>query len=154
MTMSNGIHFTNSSKRLMAIYCIILGIINIGIGIFQIFYEISIWMGINFEFPFFISPDLFSGICLVIIGTIFTMGIKPLLNKEDRGVAFLIGGILIALMIGAIYLMIMGSDWIMFLIGNEDFESWSPLDDFVPALWASIFSIPGVSIAWKIRNIK
>ncbi|MHA1856259.1 MAG: hypothetical protein ACTSYY_09440 [Promethearchaeota archaeon] len=151
---SNGIHFTNSSKKLMAIYCIILGIINIGIGIFQIFYEILILIGINFKFPFFISPDLFSGICLVIIGTIFTMGINPLLNKEDKGVAFLIGGILLALIMGIIYLMIMGSDWIMFLIGNDDFQSWSPLDDFVPALWASIFSIPGASIAWKIRNIK
>jgi len=150
----SGIHYKDSTKKYMAIYCLILGVINIGIGMIQVIGDIMAIGGIDPRLPVIMPPDFFGGICLIVIGLVFLLGVPPLLNKDDKGVAFLVGGVILALMLGIIYLMVMGSDGIMYLIGSEDFETWVPLDDFVPALWVSFFSIPGAFVAWKIRNIK
>jgi len=149
-----GIQYKDSTKKYMAIYCLILGIINAVIGIIQVIGGIIALGGGYLGLPVVLPPDLFSGICLIIIGLVYLRGVQPLLSKNDKGVAFLVGGAIISLMLGFIYLMTMGADGIMYIIGSEDFESWTPLNDFVPALWVSIFSIPGAFIAWKIRNIK
>jgi hypothetical protein len=152
--MVNTIAYNDETKTRMGIYCIILGALNIVIGLTQFIMGILEIFAIELLEIAFLPPDLFMGMCLAVIGTVFIFGVRPLLDKDDTGVSFLVGGSLIAIGFGILYLLIMISHSFMFLIQAEDFETWTFLVDIVPALWLSAFSIPGFIVAMKIRNVK
>jgi len=101
-----------------------------------------------------IKPDIFLGICMALIGAVFLVGVKPLFQNKDEGVSFLVGGSLLSIGYGIIYLLIMLAHGAMFLLGNEDFLTWNILSDFSPAIWYALLAIPGGIITWQIRNVK
>ncbi|MHA1893212.1 MAG: hypothetical protein ACTSX4_01800 [Candidatus Helarchaeota archaeon] len=152
--MVNSIKYDDKTKKKMAFYCMIVSIIYIGVGMVQFLGGILEIFAVKMFLPKLMPPDLFTGMALIVIGLVFAFGIKPLFNREDAGVSFIVGGSLLAIGFGILYLLIMISHGFMFLLQAEDFETWTFLDDLVPALWASTLTIPGFVIAWKIRNVK
>ncbi len=90
----------------------------------------------------FIPEDLIGGFVLILIGLIFLMGYYELKSGIAEGMAYVYVGVILSLFFLCIYLLIMLANGIeAYIFVNEDFKNWSPLEDFRPGIYISIFTL-------------
>ena len=82
----------------------------------------------------FIPADLFGGFVLLVTAGAFLLGMK-----EPGG---LLIGATLALGLGGLYLMVLGSDYLSYLLG--ELEGWRPLTDLRPEIWLAPLGLPGL----------
>lgn len=81
---------------------------------------------------------------LTVIGSVFLFGHKELEEGINEGVAYIVVGIMLSLIFGALYLLVMGADAVSaYILSSEDFQDWTPLDDLRPELYLSFLSVFG-----------
>jgi hypothetical protein len=117
-------------------YALVLGILYLIVGLVEVFGGAS-----------FIPGDIFSGLALVVISVVYLYGIKGLWNANYGGLSFLLGGLLLSAAFGILYLLLMGADGLMYLLGEA--EEFSALDDFRPGIWLFFISLPAVYFIGK-----
>ena len=137
---------SNENKGKM-VFGLIVGLIYTIFAILQILNGFG--LGFDFMDTLMIPADVFGGLVLLVIGSIFIYGFKEMNAGINEGVAFVYFGILMSLVFVAIYLAIMGADALSWYgLGLEDLEGWTPLDDVNPGLYLGLLSILGL-LAWK-----
>ncbi len=95
-------------------------------------------------------PGSFMGVfVLVVIGSVFLFGYKELKDGIAGGVAFIVVGIMLSIIFGALYLLVMAADSISaYVLSSDDFSNWTPLDDLRPELYLSLLALYGYR-KWK-----
>jgi hypothetical protein len=102
---------------------------------------------IGLQIPFPSSPDALSALMLVIISTVFLYGIKPLREGNREGFAFLFVGMILAGILFLLQLLIMGSNFLGWLLGLDDWSDWHVMSDVTPTVWLFLMSGVFFSIA-------
>jgi len=100
-----------TESKIMALYSMLAGIAYFIVAILEI-------TGIDFRY---ISHDIFGGIALIVIATIYFAGIKETLKKSYRGYSFILGGIILSLIFGVMHLLIYIAGILEYAIGNSGF---------------------------------
>jgi len=132
--------FDIGKGKTIGIYAAVLGIVYLAIGVIEVF-------GGAGEI---IPGDLFGGLALVVIAATFLNGVKGAFNGEHIGLSFLIGGLFLSAVFGMLYLLLMGADGMMFLLGEA--EEFSVLADFRPAIGLFFLSLPLAYLAWGLTK--
>lgn len=127
--------FDIGKGKTIGIYAAVIGIAYLVLGVIEVF------GGAGDVIP----GDLFGGLALVVIAVTFLYGIKNTFDGDHKGLSFLIGGLFLSAVFGILYLLLMGADGLMFLLGEAD--EFSVLADFRPAIWMFILSLPMAYLA-------
>lgn len=123
-----------------------------GLGYSYLFFGLLILLFSAFSHSvpaFFIPSDFFGGLVLLVIGFTFIGAISPARSDAQEAVLFTRFAILLSVVFASIYLILMWSNGILWLMGNEDFADWSPIDDLVPTIWLALGSI---YLYWKSES--
>jgi len=112
-------------------------------GVLQILFVALDWE--SFLFP----SDMIGGFVLLVIGGVFLYGVKELSQGIHEGVAYIYVGIFLGLLFGLIYLLMMGANAVeAYGFQNEDFATWTPLDDLRPGLYLCVVALIGL-LVWR-----
>ncbi|KAF5414409.1 MAG: hypothetical protein C5S38_04920 [Candidatus Methanophagaceae archaeon] len=130
--------FDIGKGKTIGIYAAVIGVAYLVLGVIEVF------GGVGDVIP----GDLFGGLALVVIAVTFLYGIKDTFDGDHKGLSFLIGGFFLSAVFGILYLLLMGADGLMFLLGEA--EEFSVLADFRPAIWMFILSLP---LAYLARGL-
>jgi hypothetical protein len=88
------------------------------------------------------TGDLFAAFALFTIGAVYLTGLKRAAEGDLRSVSYLYVGALLSIGLGALAVLVMGADAIeAYLLHNEDFAKWTPLDDVTTYLVLGVLSI-------------
>lgn len=109
----------------------------------------SLWFlySLGLSIPFPSSPDTMSAFMLVIVASLFIYGIKPLREGNREGFAFLAVGMILAGILFFLQLVIMGTNFLGWLLGFEDWTGWTLLSDITPNIWLFLLSTVFFGIA-------
>ena len=116
--------------------------------LYLIFGAIQIIVGFGFDSELseaiYIPKDIIGGFILMLIGIIFFFGVKELRAGIGEGVAYIYIGIFLALIFVVIYLLIIAANAIeAFVLVNEDYIGWSPVDDLKPGIYLGLLPFIG-----------
>ena len=132
--------FDLGKGRIISIYALVLGIAYLAIGIVEVFGGAGI----------VIPGDLFGGFALVVIAATYLNGVRGVVNGEHRGLSFVLGGLFLSAVFGVLYLLLMGADGLMFLLGEA--EEFPVLADFRPAIMLFFLALPLAYQAWGLTR--
>ena len=114
-------------------------------GVLQIMFTVFGWEHVLFP------SDVVGGFVLLVIGSVFLFGVNELHKGVHEGVAYIYVGIFLGLLFGLIYLLMMGANAVeAYGFENEDFATWTPLDDLRPGLYVSLVPLVGLLI-WRAK---
>ena len=95
--------------RGVALYSACIAIVYIILGFLEVFY------------PFGLIPrDFFGGAVLLLIGITYFAGVKGTFEGEYNGLSFVIGGMFLSVVFGALYMAIFFADVLSWLIESAD----------------------------------
>ena len=132
--------FDTGTGKMLGIYASALGLLYLVFGLIEIF------GGSGEQVP----GDLFGGFALVVIAATYLIGVKGVLRGRHQGLSLLIGGLFLSAVFGVLYLLIIGADGLMYLLGEA--EELPGLVDLRPAIWFFILSLPLVYTARKLTK--
>jgi hypothetical protein len=130
--------FSIKIGKKLAIYASALGVICLLIGFVEIF------GGWGETIP----SDLFGGFALVVMAATYLNGVKGVFRGRHEGPSFLIGGLFLTAVFGVLYLLMMGADGLMYLLGEAEFLP--KLADARPTIWIFMLSLP---LAYRVRKL-
>ncbi len=97
----------------------------------------------------YIPHDILSGLILILLGTVFIYGFMELCQGIEEGIAYVYVGTLLAMIFAGIYLLVTtGNILEAYLLKNEDFIGWTPLDDLRPEIYLGFVSLIAYA-KWK-----
>ncbi|CAD7776452.1 hypothetical protein AIOGIFDO_01951 [Candidatus Methanoperedenaceae archaeon GB37] len=67
-----------------------------------------------------IPADLFGGLALLVIAAVYLSGNGELISKQEEGLSFALTGTILTMVFGSLYTLIMGTDYLMYLLGEAD----------------------------------
>jgi hypothetical protein len=135
-------------SRLPAILTLIIGLAYLIVG------GLEVLSSMHLIPPIVGFTDLLGGVLLIIISSVFLTGVKPLLENDSEGYAFVaVGYILAALLFGLQILVILTNALGWFLRFN-DWISWNLWTDLTPSLWLFIILMTGTGSVWAIGNMR
>jgi hypothetical protein len=92
------------------------------------------------------NGNIMLGLVLLLTGAIFFAAVKGFRSSTD-GDAYLIVGCMLGLFVGAVTLLtLLANASEAYLLMNEDFADWAPLDDFTPAI---LMMVPCLAVLWN-----
>ncbi|WP_135606462.1 hypothetical protein [Methanococcoides sp. NM1] len=131
------------------IFAMVAGILYVVFGILKMLEGFGIETGLAGSL--LIPGDFFGGFCFVVIGAVFLYAGKELSAGVHMGVSYVYVGILMSLVFMAVYLLVMGSDILMFyVVKSEDYEGWRIIDSMRPGIYLGLLSLIGYFF-WKDR---
>jgi len=130
--------FSIKTGKRLAIYASGLGVISLAIGL------VEILGGLGESIP----GDLFGGFVLVVMAATYLNGVKGVIHGRHEGLSFLIGGLFLTVVFGVLYLLMMGADGLMYLLGEA--EALPKLSEARPEIWIFILSLP---LAQRVRRL-
>ncbi|MBN1323982.1 MAG: hypothetical protein JW986_08325 [Methanotrichaceae archaeon] len=128
-----------TGKRLGA-YALALGLASLAAGLVEI-------LGGYGEM---IPSDWFGGYALVVIAATYLNGINDVSKGKYDGLSFLMGGLFLTAIFGVLYLLIIGADGLMYILGEAD--ELPAFVDLRPAIWIFIFSLPLACAVHKLTR--
>jgi len=81
-----------------------------------------------------IPADLFGGFALLVIGAVYLTGVSDLFSGKMEGVSFVLVGSILTGVFGILYILMMGADGLMYLLGEVRPEILLFLTA-VPVIW-------------------
>jgi hypothetical protein len=102
---------------------------------------------LGFPIAFPSSPDAMSALMLMIVSSLFLYGIKPLREGNREGFAFLVVGIILAGILFLLQLLIMGTNFLGWILGFEDWLDWTVVSDITPTIWLFLVAVVFFGIA-------
>ncbi len=101
------------------------------------------------------NPDIFPGgllsiAVLLVISATYLMGVKGLTGGRREGLSFLMGGLLLSVAVGGLYLLMAGADWLLYLLGEA--EDFALLSEISPAIVLLVVALPLVPMMRKLTS--
>ena len=132
--------FDIGKGKTIGLYAAVIGVVYLVLGVIEVF------GGAGDVIP----GDLLGGLALVVVAATFLTGVKGAFDGEHKGLSFIIGGLFLAAVFCILYLLLMGADGLMFLLGEA--EEFAVLADFRPAIWMFFLSLPLAYLAWGLTK--
>lgn len=95
---------------------------------------LQILVGIDMVNPSSLINDPIGGIMLVVVALVFISGVRPLLEEDQEGYAYLTVGAILGGILFVLQLIILGTNTLGWLLQLEDWSEWILLSDLTPAL--------------------
>jgi len=130
--------FSISTGKWLGAYALALGLACLTAGL----------MEISGGYGEMIPGDVFGGLVLVVIAATYLNGVKGVCEGGHGGLSFLMGGVFLTMVFGGLYLLIIGADALIYLMGEA--EEMPALVDLRPAIWIAILSLP---LAYMVRKL-
>lgn len=143
-----------SNGKVVATYALILGIIYFILGILEVVEGFGPFFGVT-EGPVlgveWLPADMFGGLATIVIGAVY-FGATPLWKAKYESLSFLLVGVLLSTVFGALYLLIWGANGFgAFLAGEE----WEWMADLLRLeIWLFFLSLPLGYFALKVTRTK
>ncbi|UEC42801.1 MAG: conserved membrane protein of unknown function [Methanothrix sp.] len=122
----------------LGIYASALGAISLVVGLVEIS---GGWGEI-------IPGDLFGGFVLLVIAATYLNGVKGVFQGRYEGLSFLVGGLFLTAVFGILYLLMMGAEGLMYLLGEA--QALPGIFDLRPEVWILLLSLP---LARRVRRL-
>ncbi|MDY6864413.1 MAG: hypothetical protein SVY15_00370 [Halobacteriota archaeon] len=119
--------------KIWSIYVFVFGALCLFLGSMEV---ASVPLGIDSVVP----ADLFGGFVMFVTGAVYLSGLDDLLSERQEGLSFAIVGTLLLAVFGILYLLVIGADGLMYLIGGA--EEFSFASGFRPEIWLFAASLP------------
>ncbi len=87
---------------------------------------------------------------LLLISATYLRGAKDLASGRREGLSFLMGGLLLSGAVGGLYLLMVGADWLMYLLGEA--EDFTLLSKISPTIVLMIIALPIFPIIKKLTR--
>jgi hypothetical protein len=143
-----------SNGKVVATYALILGAIYFILGILEVVEGFGPFFGVT-EGPVLgaehIPADLFGGLATIVIGAVY-FGAAPLWKAKYESLSFLLVGVLISTVFGALYLLILGANGFGAYLAGEEWEWMADL--LRPEIWLFFLSLPLGYFALKVTRTK
>ncbi len=107
-------------------------------------------IGISFPFPS--SSDPISSLMLMIVSMVFLAGVGPLRRGDREGFAYIAVGIFLAGILFVLQLFILATNSLGWILGFEDWLSWTPLSDITPTVWLFLLIVGIFGIARVVEG--
>ncbi len=119
-----------------------------GIGVLQILVSLQIVA------PITGFSDLIGGILLIIVGSIFLTGVKPLSRNEKEGYAFIAVGYGLAGILFALQVMVIATNALGWILQFEDWLAWNIYIDITPSLWIFLILMIITGALWVFGSLR
>jgi len=124
---------------------LVIGLLYFGVGIISLISGIGIIQPI----PFF--GDIINAFMIMIVGIVYLTGAKPLMKGDREAFAFAIVGSALAAVLFILQAIVIGTNFLGWILQLNDWIDWNPINDIVPSLW--LFVIVLLTIGFlKITN--
>ena len=133
--------FSRKIGKTAAVYAFILGFLYLTIG------PLEVAGGIE---KYNIPADFWTGLALLVVAANYLYAVKGLWRGEFKGISFLFTGFILSTVFGFIFILLMGADGLLYLLGEV--EEFSPIADFRPEIWLFIASTPITAFLLKIKR--
>jgi len=137
--------------KAVAVYSALIGLLYVSFGLMEVLDGFGIAWGAPSGIGeiAFIRGDVFAGVMLMITGSVYLAGIRLQSRGAREGISFLTVGVLLSTVLFGLYLAIMASNSLGYILGFEDWGEWAWTDDVRPGVWLWVLSFPGALIALK-----
>lgn len=154
---------SEGAGKSMVAYAVILGILYITIG--SIEFATGLWDLLApgaAESILGMPIDLYGGFATLVIGAVY-FGAIPLWREKYESLGFVLVGVLLSVVFGALYLLIVGADGFGTYLAYLDGESWTwewltsgtaGPGLLRPEIWLFFVSIPLGIFAWRTTKTK
>jgi len=124
---------------------LVIGLLYLVVGIISLISGI----GIIQSLPFF--GDFINAFMIIIVGIVYLTGAKPLMKGDREAFAFAIVGSALAAVLFILQAIVIGTNFLGWILQLNDWIDWNPINDIVPSLW--LFVIVLLTIGFlKITN--
>ena len=129
MDRSGGFHSSTLSEfKTAAIFAALVGAEYGILGVLQIL------VGLDVVNPNSLIDDPVGGIMLVVVALVYISGVRPLLEEDREGYAYLAVGAILGGILFVLQLIILGTNALGWWLQLEDWSEWIFLGDLTPAL--------------------
>lgn len=135
-------------SRLPAVLTLLVGLAYLMVGIFEVL------SSLNLIPPIVGFTDLLGGVLLIIISSVFLTGVKPLLENDSEGYAFVAVGYILAALLFGLQILVILTNALGWFLRFQDWLSWNIWTDFTPSLWMFIILMTGTGSVWAIGNMR
>lgn len=131
----------NLNLKVVSVYALVLGVLYAVIGMLEVLLVLfDGWVETANATAITIPADVFGGVALIVIGTVYLFGVGSLWNKQQDGMSFALVGGMLSAVFGVLYLTTMGAGVVMYMLGEaEEFQIFAALR---PAVWLFVVSLP------------
>ena len=92
--------------------------------------------------------DPITALLLMIVTLVLATAVKPFLNHNRDGYAFIVVGGILAGLLFILQVSNLGTNALGWLLQLEDWAEWSLLDDVTPQLWLFPIVLPILGLPW------
>ena len=107
-------------------------------------------IGITIPFP--ASSDPISSLMLMIVSGVFLAGVGPLRRNDREGYAYIAVGIFLAGILFVLQLVTLGTNYLGWILGFEDWITWTLLTDVTPTVWLFLLIVGIFGIARAVEG--
>jgi len=126
---SGGFHSSTLAEfRTAAIFAALVGAEYGILGVLQIL------VGLDVVNPNSLINDPIGGIMLVVVALVYISGVRPLLEEDQEGYAYLAVGAILGGILFVLQIIILGTNALGWWLQLEDWREWILLGDLTPAL--------------------
>lgn len=131
-----------------SILALITGLSYGGIGFLQLLVSLQIVA------PITGFNDLIGGFLLIIVGTVFLTGVKPLSKDEKEGYSFIAVGYVLAAILFALQVMVIITNALGWILQFEDWLAWNIYNDITPSLWIFLILMTATGALWVFGSLR
>ena len=106
-------------SRLPAMLTLLVGLAYLIVGIFEILSSLHLIP------PIVGFTDLLGGVLLIIISSVFLTGVKPLLENDSEGYAFVAVGYILAALLFGLQILVILTNALGWFLRFQDWLSWN-----------------------------
>ncbi len=129
MDRSGGFHSSTLAEfKTAAIFAALVGAEYGILGVLQIL------VGLDVVNPNSLINDPIGGIMLVVVALVYISGVRPLLEEDQEGYAYLAVGAILGGILFVLQIVILGTNALGWWLQLEDWREWIILSDLTPAL--------------------
>ncbi len=126
----------------------IVGLTYIVVGVMQIF------VAFGFIGPIVGFGDLVGGFLLMIVAAVFLTGVRPLSKNEQEGYAFIAVGYILAAILFGLQVLVIGTNFLGWVLQFEDWIQWNILNDITPSLWLFLMLMASTGLLWVLGHLR
>jgi len=109
-----------ANRQHAMVLSVTLGVLYLACGVWEFFSVVGIA-------PLDLArPDPLDSLIMLVIGSVFLTGTKPLRRNEEEGIAFPIVGLILSTIVFALGVVVLLTNAIGWALGLEDWEGWMP----------------------------
>lgn len=115
---------------------------------------VQICVAMGLIWPLVGFNDAVGGFMLLVVGTVFLSGVRPLLKDAQEGYAFIAVGYILAAILFGLQLLVIGTNFLGWILQYEGWLHWNIMNDVTPSLWLFLILITFTGLLLVLSNLR